>query len=267
MGKSEFCFQFFCSYLNISKASNELVKEFYLYYFVWINFLYNNERASNKSHFFRSSLISWLWLAHLRKIHTKSAIDQSFPTGKYQSPNSKVRKFNFIVPIQRRPEIEIIIYVKGPMCKQKPQTKINKLWKYGNNIKIGFMVGPKRSNVFFNSAIFIIFIYAFWFAFVRRVFIASVLFHASKLTNYSSYSRFLCSKVITAQLQIQRWTHKIRQRIIIHRLTLNEPTENNLLHRNEKLRTKHRTKCTTKRKNQTKIFTFCLCLHFTFSQE
>lgn len=100
------------------------------------------------------------------------------------------------------------------------------------NIKIGFIVGSKRSNVFFNSAIFTIFIYAFWFAFVRRffffffsVFIASVLFHASKPANYSSYSCFLCSKVITTQLQIQRWTQKIRQRIIIHRLTLNKRTE------------------------------------------
>lgn len=164
--------------------------------------------------------------------------------------------------MQLRPEIEIIIYVKGPMYKQKPQTKINKLSKYGKNIKIGFIVGPKRSNVFFNSAIFTIFIYAFWFAFVRRLFIASIRFHASKPANYSSYSCFLCSKVITTQLQIQRWTQKIRQKIIIHRLTLNVPMENNLLHRNEKLS----TEC-TKRKNQTEIFTFCLCLHFTFSQE
>lgn len=61
-----------------------------------------------------------------------------------QSPNSKVRKFNFIVPIQHRPEIEIIIYVKGPMCKQKPQTKINKLSKYGKNIKIGFIGWPEK---------------------------------------------------------------------------------------------------------------------------
>lgn len=114
----------------------------------------------------------------------------------HQSPNSKVRKFNFNVPIELRPEIEMIIYVKGPMCKRKPQTKINKLskiWqKYNKNIKNSFIVGPQKGRTYFSIQQFSQYLFMRFGLLSFVVFsLHRFCFMRQKQANYNSYSCFL----------------------------------------------------------------------------